>query len=157
MGALPLEQEIEYPTSDGQPMAETLEHQTVMIDLILGLRNRYAAAPDVLVGGNFFLCYERGNPRACVAPDVLLAKGVGKWDRPNYLLWKERAPSLIVEVTSRKTQRETSISRSRSTNGSVSRSTSSSIPWRNTSGLGSKGTSSDVGAINPSRQTGTLC
>ena len=106
MGALPLEQEIEYPTSDGQPMAETLEHQTVMIDLILGLRHRYAAVPDVLVGGNFFLCYERGNPRACVAPDVLLAKGVGKWNRPNYLLWKERAPSLIVEVTSRKTQRK---------------------------------------------------
>ncbi|HTG31944.1 MAG TPA: Uma2 family endonuclease [Thermoanaerobaculia bacterium] len=106
MGALPLEQEIEYPTSDGQPMAETPEHQTVMIDLILGLRQRYAAVPDVLVGGNFFLCYERGNPRACVAPDVLLAKGVGKWNRPNYLLWKERAPSLIVEVTSRKTQRK---------------------------------------------------
>jgi Uma2 family endonuclease len=106
MGALPLEQEIEYPTSDGQPMAETHEHQTVMIDLILGLRHRYAAAPDVWVGGNFFLCYERGNPRACVAPDVLLAKGVGKWNRPNYLLWNERSPSLIVEVTSRKTQRK---------------------------------------------------
>lgn len=106
MGALPLEQEIEYPTSDGQPMAETIEHQTVMIDLILGLRHRYAAVPDVWVGGNFFLCYDRGNPRACVAPDVLLAKGVAKWNRPNYLLWKERAPSLIVEVTSRKTQRK---------------------------------------------------
>jgi Uma2 family endonuclease len=106
MGALPLEQEIEYPTSDGQPMAETPEHQTVMIDLILGLRHRYAAAPDVFVGGNFFLCYERGNPKACVAPDVLLAKGVGKWNRPNYLLWKEGTPSLIVEVTSRKTQRK---------------------------------------------------
>jgi Uma2 family endonuclease len=106
MGALPLEQEIEYPTSDGQPMAETHEHQTVMIDLILGLRHRYAAAPDVWVGGNFFLCYERGNPRACVAPDVLLARGVAKWNRPNYLLWEERTPSLIVEVTSRKTQRK---------------------------------------------------
>jgi Uma2 family endonuclease len=106
MGALPLEQEIEYPTSDGQPMAETLEHQTVMIDLILGLRHRYAAVPDVWVGGNFFLCYEKGNPRACVAPDVLLARGVVKWNRPNYLLWEEKNPSLIVEVTSRKTQRK---------------------------------------------------
>ena len=37
---------------------------------------------------------------------MLLAKGVGKWNRPNYLLWDERAPSLIVEVTSRKTQRK---------------------------------------------------
>ncbi len=105
MGALPLEQEIEYPTSDGQPMAETPEHMQVMFDLIFGLRQRYVAAPDVWVGGNLFLCYEQGNPKACVAPDVLLAKGVAKWDRPNYLLWAEGPPSLVVEVTSRKTQR----------------------------------------------------
>ena len=42
MSAMPLErQEIEYPTSDGQPMAERPEHQQVMIDLIQGLRSRY--------------------------------------------------------------------------------------------------------------------
>jgi Uma2 family endonuclease len=105
MGALPLEQEIEYPTSDGQPMAETPEHMQVMFDLIFGLRQRYVAVPDVWVGGNLYLCYEQGNPKACVAPDVLLAKGVAKWDRPNYLLWAEGPPSLVVEVTSRKTQR----------------------------------------------------
>ena len=67
---------------------------------------RYADVPDVWVGGNLFLCYERGNPAAIVAPDVLLAKGVTKWDRPNYLLWEETVPSLMVEVTSRKTRRE---------------------------------------------------
>jgi Uma2 family endonuclease len=106
MGALPLEKEIEYPTSDGQPMAETTLHRKVMNDLIHGLDRRYADVPDVWVGGNLFLCYERGNPAAIVAPDVLLAKGVAKWDRPNYLLWEETIPSLVVEVTSRKTRRE---------------------------------------------------
>jgi len=106
MGALLLEQEIEYPTSDGQPMAETPEHVQVMIDLIVGLQGRYVAAPDVWVSGNFFLYYEEGNPKARVSPDVMLAKGVVQWDRPNYLLWVEKPPSLIVEVTSRKTQRK---------------------------------------------------
>jgi len=106
MGAIPLEQEIEYPTSDGQPMAETTLHRKVMADLIEALERRYAGSPDIWVGGNLFLCYERGNPSAALAPDVLLAKGVAKWDRPNYLLWEERPPSLIVEVTSRKTRRE---------------------------------------------------
>jgi len=106
MGALPLEQEIEYPTSDGQPMAETTLHRKVMNDLIEGLERHYADVPDVWVGGNLFLCYERGNPAAIVAPDVLLAKGVAKWDRPNYLLWEETVPSLVMEVTSRKTRRE---------------------------------------------------
>jgi Uma2 family endonuclease len=107
MSAMPLEREIEYPTSDGQPMAETLEHQQVMIDLIQGLRSRYREAPDVWVAGNFFLCYEEGNPNAHISPDVMVAKGVEKEkERPNYLLWEEQPPSLVVEVTSKPTQRE---------------------------------------------------
>jgi Uma2 family endonuclease len=106
MNAIPLEQEIEYPTSDGQPMAESTLHREIMTDLIQGLKNRYAGVPDVWVGGNLFLCYEKGNPSACLAPDVLLAKGVSKWDRPNYLLWEETPPVLVIEVTSRKTRRE---------------------------------------------------
>ena len=106
MNAIPLEQEIEYPTSDGQPMAETTLHRKIMSDLIGGLERRYSEVPDVWVGGNLFLCYEKGNPAAHRAPDVLLAKGVEKWDRPNYLLWEETPPSLVVEVTSRKTRRE---------------------------------------------------
>ena len=106
MAAFPLEQEIEYPISDGQPMAETTLHRKVMADLIEALERHFAGAPDVWVGGNLFLCYEKGNPEAARAPDVLLARGVSKWDRPNYLLWEETPPSLIVEVTSRKTRRE---------------------------------------------------
>ena len=106
MSAIPLEQEIEYPTSDGQPMAETTLHRKVMADLIEALDRRYAGAPDVWVGGNLFLCYRKGDPSAALAPDVLLAKGVAKWDRPNYLLWEETPPSLVVEVTSRTTRRE---------------------------------------------------
>ena len=106
MSAIPLEREMEYPTSDGQPMAETTLHRKVMADLIEALERRYAGEPDVWVGGNLFLCYRKGDPSAALAPDVLLAKGVTKWDRPNYLLWEETPPSLVVEVTSRKTRRE---------------------------------------------------
>lgn len=107
MNAIPLEREIEYPTSDGQPMAETLEHQQVMIDLIEGLRSRYAGVPGAWVAGNFFFCYEKGNPHAHVAPDVMVAKGLApKEVRLNYLLWEEKPPSLMIEVTSRSTRRE---------------------------------------------------
>jgi Uma2 family endonuclease len=106
MNAIPLEQEMEYPSSDGQPMAESPEHQEVMIDLIGGLIDRYAETPDVWAGGNVFLYYEKGNPKARVSPDVLMAKGVVKQkSRSSYLLWNEGPPSLIVEVTSLKTWR----------------------------------------------------
>ena len=46
MCALPLEKEIEYPTSDGQPMAETTLHRKVMSNLIGGLERRYADVAD---------------------------------------------------------------------------------------------------------------
>ena len=106
MSVLSLEQEIEYPTSDGQPMAESPEHVQAIIELLLGLQHCYAGASDVWTGANFFLFYERGNPKAHVSPDVMLAKGVANWDRPNYLLWREKPPSLVVEVTSRRTRRK---------------------------------------------------
>ncbi|HEX4963968.1 MAG TPA: Uma2 family endonuclease [Thermoanaerobaculia bacterium] len=106
MNVLLREKEIEYPTSDGQPMAESQEHVQAIIELLLGLRQRFAGAPDVWVGANFFLFYEQGNPKACVSPDVLLARGVVKRYRPNYLLWQEKPPSLVVEVTSPKTKRK---------------------------------------------------
>src|SRR5262245_2378818 len=107
MSAIPLEREIEYPTTDGHLMAESIENQQVMIDLILGLRHHYVERSHVWVACNFILCYEKGNPRAFVAPDVMLAIGVRKRTRYNYLLWEEgKPPSLLVEVTSKSTRRE---------------------------------------------------
>jgi Uma2 family endonuclease len=104
---MPLEQGIEYPTSDGQPMAETTLHREVMSDTIGCLERRFADVPDVWVGGNLFLYYREGDPSGCVSPDVLLAKGVTKWKRPVYFLWEEGcSPSIVFEITSRKTRRE---------------------------------------------------
>ena len=108
MCALPLEREIEYPTSDGQPMAETTLHRKVMSSLIGGLERRYAAAADVWAGGNLLLYYLKGRPDKSVSPDVMLARGVkGKHDRDTWLLWEEGVPpTLVFEITSHSTRRE---------------------------------------------------
>ena len=107
MAAIPLHrEEIDYPTSDGQPMAETTLHRKVMADLIAALEQRYENDPGMWAGGNLLLYYEKGNVRASVAPDVLLAP-VPKDDRPIYKLWEEgRPPRLVVEVTSASTRDE---------------------------------------------------
>jgi hypothetical protein len=39
--------EIDYPTGDGKPMAETELHLLDMIDTIQVLRDRFAARPNV--------------------------------------------------------------------------------------------------------------
>ncbi|MFY9820100.1 MAG: Uma2 family endonuclease [Thermoanaerobaculia bacterium] len=150
MSVLPLEQEIDYPTSDGQPMAETPEHARVILDLLFGLNGRYVAVPDAWVGGNFFLYYEEGNPKARVSPDVMLVKGAGKWSRPNYRLWQEKPPTLIVEVTSRKTRRKDVGPKKSLYERLAPRSTSSSIPSVSICGHDCRASGWCAAAISPS-------
>jgi Uma2 family endonuclease len=107
MNAIPFQRDVEYPDSDGQPMAETDIHRDEMHDLIKALGRRYRDVPDVYVSGNLFFYYVQGDPRAVVAPDVFLVKGVEKKRRRTYKLWEEgRVPSLVIELTSDSTQDE---------------------------------------------------
>ena len=48
---------IEYPTSDGKPMAETDFHRIVMMASIQTLEFWYAAIPNVYVSGNLLMYY----------------------------------------------------------------------------------------------------
>lgn len=99
--------EIDYPESDGKPMAETDVHRDEMADLIAMLKARYETADDVYVSGNLLLYYEEGNPSACVAPDVFVVFGVPGGRRRTYKLWLEQVPpTVVIEVTSRKTKQE---------------------------------------------------
>jgi Uma2 family endonuclease len=109
MNAIPLQRDddVHYPESDGQPMAETDLHLDEMVDLIHALRRRYRDVPDVYVTGNLFFYYVKGDPRSVVAPDVFLVYGVAKRKRRTYKLWEEgRVPSLVIELTSDSTKDE---------------------------------------------------
>ena len=100
--------EIEYPTGDGKPMAETDVHRDDMVDVIDTLRYHFADEPNVYISGNLLLYYEEGNPRKHVAPDVLVSFGVPKEPpRKYYQVWKEgKAPDVVIEITSKSTKRE---------------------------------------------------
>jgi Uma2 family endonuclease len=108
MAAIPLKHDdVYYPESDGQPMAETDLHREVMTDLINGLKRRYAHTPDVYVSGNLFFYDVQGNPRSSFSPDVFLVKGVPPGRRRVFKLWEEgRVPCLVFEITSDSTHRE---------------------------------------------------
>ncbi len=107
MTAIPLQRNIYYPESDGQPMAETDLHREEMYDLIHALKRRYRDVPDVYVTGNLFFYYVQGDPRSVVAPDVFLVRGVEKRPRNIYKLWDEgQVPSLVIELTSDSTRDE---------------------------------------------------
>lgn len=99
--------EIEYPESDGQPMAETDIHRDEMTDAILTLKERYREASDVYVAGNLLVYYEEGNPEKSVAPDVFVVFGVPNHRRRIYKIWEEgKAPDVVIELTSASTRRQ---------------------------------------------------
>jgi Uma2 family endonuclease len=101
-----------YPSSDGQPMAETEIHVLAILHLLGALRHFFRRASDIYVIGNIFLYYREGNPRARKAPDIMVVKGVGKHERRSFKLWEEKAgPCVIFEITSRQTKNEDTISK----------------------------------------------
>jgi len=101
----PTKDNIIYPETDGEPMAETDLHRKEMIAAIEALADYFRDDPDVYVSGNLLLYYEEGNIDARVAPDVLVVKGVPKRDRRIYRLWAEgKAPDVVIEMTSRGTR-----------------------------------------------------
>jgi Uma2 family endonuclease len=100
-------QDVDYPTGDGKPMAETDMHRDDMVDTIQMLKDHYADQPDVYVSGNRLMFYVEGDRRKHISPDVFVVRGVEKKDRDHYLIWKERkAPDAVIEITSKSTRRE---------------------------------------------------
>ena len=98
---------VEYPSGDGQPMAENDWQLHAILDSVSALHDHFLERPDVYVSGDLFIYYEEGNPRARVAPDVFVAFGVPKHKRPIYKLWEEGVvPAFVMEVASVSTWRE---------------------------------------------------
>jgi Uma2 family endonuclease len=109
MAAIPLRQRdpIDYPESDGKPMAETEVHLDEMFYLIMAFKEHFQDAADVHVGGNLLFYYVEGDPRACTAPDCFVVRGSDQAQRRTWKLWEEgKVPCLVAEVTSRSTRGE---------------------------------------------------
>lgn len=89
--------EIEYPSSDGEPMAENDITRDYMTYSVESLKSYFETRSDVYVSANSFVYYEEGNKSAVVAPDVSVVVGVRKRQRDNYKIWQEAgiAPQFV--------------------------------------------------------------
>lgn len=98
---------IDYPTSDGKPMAETDLHRNIMIAVIQILEYWFRDRPMVYVSGNMLVYYVPGDKRRHVAPDAFVVIGVAKKLREYYLVWEEgKSLALVIEITSKTTKAE---------------------------------------------------
>ena len=71
---------VEYPSSDGKPMAENDAQRAAIMHAVGVRRIRFAHRLGVCVSEDLQVCHEKGNPRASAAPGAFVVFGVE--DRP---------------------------------------------------------------------------
>lgn len=98
--------EIFYPESDGKPMAETEIHIKTIISLYTALETFFGEDSDFHVFSDIMFYYEEGDLRKCIAPDVMVVKGIDKNPRRVFRLWEEKPPEVVFEISSHGTWRE---------------------------------------------------
>ena len=99
---------IEYPSSDGEPMAETDFQYVPLTDTVAAaLHNWFIDRTDVYVAGDMLVYYRMNDNTTRVAPDVYAVFGaVGNYRRHSWLVWREgKAPDFVLEIASPSTWR----------------------------------------------------
>ena len=91
----PLES-IDFPDSDGKPMADNTLQFRWIVTLAGGLDALYAAYADVFVAGDLLWYPVKGRRDLCQAADVLVVFGRPKGYRRSYLQWKEATSLQVV-------------------------------------------------------------
>lgn len=101
-----LNEDIIYPVSDGEPVAETYDHFYALL-VTLEVLKQYLTGQQATVLGNQFLYYAQGFPKLRVAPDVMVIFDVAPGGRDSFKTWEENAvPQVIFEMTSKSTKKE---------------------------------------------------
>ncbi len=97
---------IEYPSSDGELVAETYLHLYAIL-MTLEVLKQYLVGKQATVLANQFLYYAQGFPKLRVAPDVMVIFDVLPGGRDNYKVWEEgQVPQVVFEITSKGTQKQ---------------------------------------------------
>ena len=97
--------DIFYPSSDGEPLAESKLQFTPLTQTVHVLEHRYRDRADVFVAGNLLVYYRMNDNEVRVAPDVMVAFDVEDYPRDSYIVWREdgKTPDFVMEIASRGT------------------------------------------------------
>ena len=97
---------IDYPDSDGLPMAENESQFWPILYVAPALDRYYQDRDDVYVVGNLLVYYQQGDGSKSVSPDLMVVFGASKHVRSSYRVWEEpKAPDFVLEIASESTYR----------------------------------------------------
>ena len=99
---------IEYPDSDGEPLADNKFQAVAMVDFFSALETYFAERTDVYIGIDQLLYYILNDPTRSIAPDVFAVFGAhGSHPRRSWIVSREggTVPAFVLEVASEGTWR----------------------------------------------------
>jgi Uma2 family endonuclease len=98
----PETQDIAYPDSDGQPMADNTRQFRLIVTIQGNLDALFADREDVFVAGDLLWYARQGDPTERLAPDVMVVFGRPRGECGSYKQWEEGgiAPQVVWEVLS---------------------------------------------------------
>jgi len=96
---------IEYPSGDGEPMADNDWQWAAISNTAHALIHRYKDRPDIYVASDMLVYYRMNHPADRVAPDVYVAFGAhGHHRRMSWITWREgKSLDFVLEVASPRT------------------------------------------------------
>lgn len=95
-------QQVIYPESDGQPMADNTKQFRWIVTIQGGLDALFKDDPNIFVAGDLLWYPVEGDNKTRIAPDTMVVFGRPKGDRGSYQQWREDniPPSVVFEVLS---------------------------------------------------------
>ena len=95
-------QEIIYPSSDGQPMAESTIQYELIVKIKAGCESLFKDDPNVFVAADLLWYPVEGRIDISQAPDTMVVFGRPKGDRPSYIQYREDniGPQVVFEIRS---------------------------------------------------------
>jgi Uma2 family endonuclease len=95
-------EQIIYPCSDGQPMADSTIQYKLIVKIKEGCESLFKNDPNVFVAADLLWYPLEGRPDISQAPDVMVIFGRPKGDRRSYLQFNEDniAPQVAFEIRS---------------------------------------------------------
>ncbi|MFM9264124.1 Uma2 family endonuclease [Tychonema sp. BBK16] len=94
--------EIIYPSSDGEPMAESTTQYKLIVKIQAGCESLFKNDPNVFVAADLLWYPVQGRPDISQAPDTMVIFGRPKGDRPSYMQFREDniTPQVVFEIRS---------------------------------------------------------
>ncbi|MCC3407593.1 MAG: Uma2 family endonuclease [Microcoleus sp. PH2017_10_PVI_O_A] len=95
-------EQIIYPSSDGQPMAESTIQYKLIVKIKEGCESLFKNDPNVFIAADLLWYPVEGRPDISQAPDTMVIFGRPKGERPSYMQFLEDniAPQVVFEIRS---------------------------------------------------------